>query len=189
VVTDRRSVRDAFGGIDTPAALGGMFAAIGVLGTAAALLALTAIPFQLNAFDIEGNLTELEMAGVAVATLTVLLSFFVGGWVAARVARFDGVMNAIGVALWMLLLVAVSAVAGLYLDERYNLLQRTGLPDWFSQLRGDEMTALGVTAAILGVLAIIAGCLLGGAAGESYNQRVNRALVGDQVEPVDVGVV
>jgi hypothetical protein len=170
-------VRERFGGIDTPAALGGLFAAIGVLVLLATALAVTAIPFQINLFGTEGEVTEIGIAGVAVATFVVLTAFLVGGWAAARIARFNGVINGMGVALWMLLLVAVSAAVGIFLDARYNIFQRAGLPDWFSQIRGDDVTNLALLAAIVGVGAVIIGSVIGGAAGESYNRRVNTAIV------------
>ena len=169
-------VRERFGGIDTPAALGGLMAAIGSLMLLLAILALTTLPLQINAIDIEGEIQELSGLGVAVAAVVILVSFFIGGWVAARIARFDGVINGVGVGLWMLLLVALSAAAGVFLDARYNLLQRAGLPDWFSQIRGDEVTTLAVVAAIVGVTAVFVGAILGGASGEGYNRRVDAAL-------------
>lgn len=172
---DRRRLRERFGGIDTPAALGGLFAAIGMLVFLAAIIAVTTLPFQLNAIDPDGNPVALEAAGLAVATVIILVAFFVGGWAAARIARFDGVINGIGVALWMLLLIAVSAAAGLFIEAEFGFLQRAGLPDWFSQLRGD-VTSLAVAGSILGVAAVFLGSLLGGARGEAYNRRVETAM-------------
>jgi hypothetical protein len=171
------NVRERFGGIDTPAALGGMFAALGMLGLLIAVTSVAAIPLQLNAIDTRGEILELGRAGVVVATLVILTSFILGGWVAARMARFDGVINGVGVALWMLLLVAVSAAAGIFLDARYNLFQRAGLPDWFSQIRGDDVTTLAMVAAVLAIAAVFTGSMIGGWAGNGYNRKVDSAMV------------
>lgn len=168
---ETRTLGQRFGGVDTKAALGGLFAAIGVLVVLASLIAVTTLPYHLNAIDAEGNIVGLEVAGIALATVAVLLAFSVGGWAAARIARFDGVINGIGVALWMLLLVALSAAAGLLIEAEYGFLQRAGLPDWFSQLRGD-VTMLAVVGAVLGVGAIFLGSVVGGAVGEAHNRRI-----------------
>ncbi len=182
---DYTSVRERFGGIDTGAALGGMLAGLGMLVLLAALAAVAAIPLQINAFDIEGGVQELGMGGIAVATVVILVSFFVGGWAAARIARFDGVINGVGVALWMLLLVALSAAAGVFFDARYNLLQRAGLPDWFSQIRGEDVTTLAVVAAILAISALFVGCIIGGSVGEAYNRRVDSAMADTRTVPTE----
>jgi hypothetical protein len=153
-----------------------LFAALGMLAFLGALIAATSIPFQLNAFDVEGNLRELGWAGLAIGVLVVFASFFFGGWVAGRIARFNGVMNGAGVGLWMVLLMAVSATAGVFIQERYNILQSAALPDWFSQISGDDVTNLAIAGGILGLLAILVGTMLGGAMGAKYNQKVDAAL-------------
>jgi hypothetical protein len=179
---DRMTVAERFGGVDTPAALGGLFAAVGMLAFLGAVIAATSIPFQLNAFDIEGNLTELGWAGIAMAVLVVFVAFFFGGWVAGRMARFNGVMNGVGVGLWMLLLMAVSAAAGAFIEERYNVLQPAALPDWFTQFRAEDVTTMAIVAGILGLAAIFLGAALGGAVGEKYNREVDTAVTGQAVD-------
>jgi amino acid transporter len=170
------SVAERFGGVDTPAALGGLFAALGMLAFLGALIAATSIPFQLNALDNEGNLQELAWGGIIVAALVVFAAFFFGGWVAGRMARFNGVMNGVGVGLWMLLLMAVSAAAGAFIEERYNILQPASLPDWFTQFRVEDLTTVAIVGGILGLLAIFLGAALGGSVGESYTREVDDAL-------------
>lgn len=177
------SVRERFGGIDTPAAIGGMIAMLGTLVFLAALIAAGAgtLDYRLNAIDIDGNLQELELAGVIIAGFVVLASGFVGGWVAARMARFDGVMNGIGAALWLVFLVAVFAALGSFLGAEYNAFQRAGLPDWFSQISGDDVTAIAVIGAVVGIATLFLGAFLGGMVGEGYNRKVNTALAENPV--------
>lgn len=187
------SVRERFGGVDTPAALMGMFTALGVLVFLGALIAAGAgtLEYQLNAFDIEGNAQELGIVGVIVAIIVVLASFFVGGIAAGRMARYDGGINGIAAATWALLLVAVFAALGAFVGDEYNAFQRAGLPDWFSQLRlsGDEVTTIGVIAAILSIVAMFLGAYLGGKLGEAYHRRVDAALVDRRVETTRAGGV
>lgn len=175
---DTRSVRERFGGIDTPAALMGMFAALGVLVFLGALIAAGAggIDYQLNAIDVDGNLQEVEVLGAAMAFVIVLISFLLGGWAAGRMARYDGLMNGIGVALWTILVVAIFAALGAFLGAEYNALQQAGLPDWFSQLSGDDVTAGAILAAVLMTVAVFAGAMVGGHLGAGYHRKVDAAL-------------
>lgn len=176
--TDLAPIRERFGGIDTPASLGGMFAILGALVFLSSLIAAGAggLAFQMNAIDIEGNLQEIEVVGMILAAAVVFVSALLGGWVAARMARFDGVMNALGSALWLLLLIAVFAALGAWVGAEYNAFQQAGLPDWFSQLDIDDLSLDVIIASIVGVVALIGGALLGGAIGEAYNRKVTAAL-------------
>lgn len=182
------SVRERFGGIDTAAALMGMFTALGVLVFLGALIAAGAggLEYQLNAFDLEGNAQELSTVGVVTAVLVVLGSFFVGGIAAGRMARYDGGINGIAAALWALLLVAIFAALGAWVGSEYNAFQQAGLPDWFSQLRlsSDEVTTVGIIAAIASVAAMFLGGYIGGKIGEMYHRKVDAALADRTVPAV-----
>lgn len=171
-------VRERFGGVDTPAALMGMFTSLGVLVFLGALIAAGAggLDYQLNAFDIEGNAQELAWAGVIAATLVVLASFLAGGWASGRMARYDGGINGLAMGLWTLLAVAIFAALGAFVGSEYNAFQQAGLPDWFTQFRRDEMTTIGVVAAVLAIAAMFIGGYLGGKLGELYHRKVDAAL-------------
>jgi uncharacterized membrane protein len=176
--TDMTSIRERFGGIDTPAALLGMFTALGMLMFLGALIAAGAggIDYQLNAIDIDGNLQEVEVIGSIVAALVVFVSFLAGGWAAGRMARYDGGMNGLGAGLWFVLLVAIFAALGAFVGAEYNAFQRAGLPDWFSQFRGDDVTATAIVWGAVMVLLVLAGGYLGGRIGDAYHRRVDAAL-------------
>lgn len=179
--TNLASVKDRFGGIDTPASLGGMFAMLGTLAFLGALITAGAggLRYNLNAFDVEGNLQDIEVIGVVIASIAVLAASFVGGWVAARIARFNGVANAMGMAIWLLFLVAVFAALGTFVGQEYNAFRRVGLPDWFAQLSADDVTSIAIVAAVVGVVMVLLGAVLGGAIGDAYNRKVDAA-VADQ---------
>lgn len=180
------AVRERFGGVDTPAALMGMFTAFGVLLFLSALIAAGggALEYQLNAFDLEGNVQELGIIGLIAALVVVLASFFVGGIAAGRIARYDGGINGLASATWALLLIAVFAALGAFVGAEYNAFQQAGFPDWFSQLRisADEATVIGVVAAVLSIAFMFLGAYLGGKVGETYHRRVDAALSDRGVE-------
>lgn len=182
--TDLGPIRERFGGIDTPAALGGLLAMIGALAFLTAIIGAGAggLAFQLNAIDIEGNLQEIEIAGMVLAGVIVFVSALLGGWVAGRMANFNGIMNGIGAAVWFLLLVAIFAALGAWVGAEYNAFQRAGLPDWFGQLDVDDMTTDVIIASIVGIAALIAGAAVGGAIGEAHNRKLTAALTDDRSE-------
>lgn len=186
------SVRERFGGVDTPAALMGMFTALGVLVFLGALIGAGggALEYQLNVFDLEGSAQELGLIGVVIAVLVVLASFFVGGIATGRMARYDGGINGLAAATWALLLVAVFAALGAFVGAEYNAFQRAGLPDWFSQLRitSEEATLIGVVAAVASIAAMYLGAYLGGKIGETYHRRVDAALSDRRVEQSPTGL-
>lgn len=181
--TDRTSVRERFGGVDTPAAIGGMLATLGTLAFLGALIAAGAgnLDYRLNAIDIDGNLQELEILTVLIAGLVVLASGFVGGWVAGRMARFDGAINGIASAIWLVALVAIFAALGAWFGAEYNAFQLAGMPDWFSQITGDDVTAMAVVGALVAIAALMAGAALGGNVGEMYHRKVDNAAVTERV--------
>jgi hypothetical protein len=160
-------------GADAGAALSGMFAAIGLLAFLGALIAAGAneLEYQLNLIDIEGVASEATLIGTAVALGVVFLAFLFGGWVAGRMAKFDGAINGLGAGLWLLVLAAIFALLGALVGPEFNAFGTAGLPDWFSSLRSEVRTpaALGIAAAF--IVVVLAGGYLGGRAGETFNRR------------------
>lgn len=181
-----RAVWERYGGGDIPATIGGLLAAIGTLLGLAGLLAAGAgsIAYQMGVLGDDGAVEEVSLAGAAVAIAVVFVAFVVGGWVAARMARFDGVKNGLIVALWMLTLVVVFGALGIWAGEEYNVFAQMGLPDWVSQWDNADVTAAAAIAGSLGALAMFAGGYVGGLVGDAYNVRVNAALANATYEPI-----
>ena len=186
--------RERFGGVDTPSAIMGMFAAVGVLIFIGALVGAGAneLDYQLNAIDVEGNVQELLTAGVILAVVVVFVSFFLGGWAAARMARYDGGINGLAAAMWMLLLVAVFPALG-SMGRRGSQrapdrrAPRLVLPDPGVTM----LTTVAIIAAIAAAAATLVGGFLGGLAGERYHREADATLVGQvaAVETADDTVV
>lgn len=181
---DMHSIRDRFGGADVLAGILGMFAALGTLVFLGALLAAgnAGIGYQLNQIDFDGNLQEVEIIGAIVAIVVVLVSFFVGGWTAGRVARYDGAINGLGVALWFIFLVAVFGALGVWFGQEYNAFASVDLPNWFGQLGGDDVTLKSVAGALAGIVAALLGGYLGGALGDDYHTKADAALVAEATD-------
>jgi hypothetical protein len=182
--TDLGGIRERFGGADVVAGILGMFAALGTLVFLGALLAAGAgeIPYQLNQIDLDGNLQEVEVIGALVAIAVVFASFFVGGWAAGRMARYDGGINGVGVALWFILLVAIFGLLGAWFGSEYNAFAGAGLPDWFAQIGADDFTLKSIAGAAAGIVTALLGGGIGGLFGEQYHRRVDAAITSEIVE-------
>jgi len=112
--------------------------------------------------------------GGGVALLVVLfLAYLAGGYVAGRMARFDGARQ--GIAVWVigLLVVIVLAVVGAVFGSEYNVLSQLDLP----RIPIDEgtLTTAGIVALIAVLLVTLLGAVLGGKLGEHYHRKVDKA--------------
>lgn len=176
---DMRSVVDRFGGGDLIASVLGMFTALGVLVLLGALIAAgdASISYQLNAIDVDGNLTEVEVVGALVALAVLFVAFFVGGVAAGRSARYDGGINGAGAALLFVLLVAIFGALGKFVGADYNAFAVAGLPDWFSQFGADDVTLKAIAAGAAGIVASLLGGYVGGMLGEQFHHKADAALV------------
>jgi hypothetical protein len=168
----------AFGGIKWGAAFFGWLSANGLAVLLVALLSAAGVALGLtqgvDTADEAAEQVETLGIGGGIAVLVVLfLAYLAGGYVAGRMARFDGARQ--GVAVWVigLLVVLLLAAAGAILGGQYNVLQQLNLP----RIPIDEGTA--TTAGLITLVAILLvtllGALLGGKLGERYHRRVDRA--------------
>ena len=122
------------------------------------------------------------MVGSLVAIAVVFVAFLVGGWAAGRIARYDGAINGVGVALWFILLVAIFGLLGVWFGTEFNAFRGPGLPDWFAQIGTDDVTLKAIAGAAAGIVAALLGGGVGGMMGEQYNRRVDAALTSEAVE-------
>ncbi len=170
-VSVRREAPDAgvahrrFGGLDVPAGLIGMLVAIalelllfGIVGAVAG-----------STLTLDDVTSELTIGAIAVAVAIMFVAYLVGGWAAGRIARYDGVLNGVSVAVWAIVLTAVLAGLATWLGDRYDVLSSIGMPDWF----GEGVTTAAIVGGIAALVAMFLGAALGGLVGERYNRRVD----------------
>src|SRR5690242_18761528 len=103
-------VRQRFGGIDLGASIAGALAALGVtvlLGGIAG--SIGTVGYQ---FDVERGTDTLSAGGLIAGLVILVAAFLIGGWVAGRIARYDGGKNGLLTAVWFIALAAVLAGAG-----------------------------------------------------------------------------
>lgn len=176
--------RRRFGGFDLPAALAGMLAALGLTVLLAGLAgAAGSVGYQRGA-----DAADLSSGGLVTGLVVLLAAFFVGGWVAGRMARYDGVLNGMACALLFVLLAAGVSAAGAWLGERYDFFDDVNLPQWFT----DTGEAAAMTSAIIGIVVMVVAAALGGAVGTRYHRRADAVIattrpdaLGDEGSVVD----
>ena len=170
--------RAAFGGAKVGAAFFGWLSANGLAVLLIALLSAAGVALGLaQDIDIADQAAEQAEAvglGGGIAVLVVLfLAYLAGGYVAGRMARFDGARQ--GVAVWLigLVVVLVLAALGAILGAQYNVLRDLDLP----RIPIDEGTATtaGIVTLVAILLVTLLGAVIGGKVGERYHRKIDRA--------------
>ncbi len=170
--------RARYGGVSWGAAFFGWLSANGMAVLLIALLSAGGLAFGLS--DAVGSVDEAADSaasgiglGAGIALLVALfLAYLAGGYVAGRMARFDGARQ--GVAVWVigLVVVVLLALAGLFFGSEYNVFAALDLP----RIPVDEgnATTAGIIALVAVLVATLAGAVLGGTLGARYHRKVDR---------------
>ena len=184
---ERRPVRGAegidwargrFGGLDTGATLAGAFAALGITVLLGGIFAGAGRVVYVNGLrDAPTAASGSVIAGLAV----IVVAFLVGGWVAGRMARYDGGRNGMVTAVWFILFAAATSALGALLGESYNVFAGQHLPQWFTS---SARTPAAVVSAAIALLLMVGAGYVGGLVGDRYHRRIDRMVAG--LTPVDM---
>lgn len=165
---------ERFGGARPGAAFFGWLVAVGmtVLLSAVAAAVGIAVGTGMNLDPRGADATAIGLTGAVVLLAVLLVAYFAGGYVAGRLARFDGTRN--GVLAWLVGVLAsvIVAVVGAVLGSQADVAARLRLPP----LPGDLMslTISGVIVLAVVLLGTLAAAALGGRMGERFHNRVDR---------------
>jgi hypothetical protein len=168
--------RERYGGIKWGAAFFGWLSANGLAVILIALLSAGGVVLGLaqnvdSADDAAAQASSVGIAGAVAVLVVLFLAYLAGGYVAGRMARFDGIRQ--GVAVWLigLLVVVLLAVAGVVLGAEYNVLQQLNLP----RIPVDEgvATTAGIITLVAILLVTLLGAVLGGKLGDRYHRRID----------------
>ena len=171
--------KEQFGGMKFGCSFFGWLAATGTLVLLTGLLAAIGTALGVNgAFGTQPadnqNIRTLGLVSGIVLLVVVLVAYFAGGYVAARMARFSGLKQGLGVWLWALIFTAVVVVIGLVAGNSTALLSRVnGLPQL--PVSQGTLTSGGIITLVAIALISLVGALLGGLAGMRYHRKVDRA--------------
>src|SRR5918994_6303877 len=182
VTPDRREVvarqKEEFGGMKLGSAFFGWLAATGmaVLLTALVAGAGTALGYTNDVNTTSPTAGEVQSVGIAggIALLVIIfVAYFCGGYVAGRMARFNGLRQGVAVWLWAVISAIVVAVFATIAGSRYNILASLNLPR--IPVNEGTLTPAGLLTAISIAAASLAGAILGGMAGMRFHRRVDKA--------------
>ena len=177
---DFEAGHDQFGGIKWGSAFFGWLTATGAIVFLSAIVAaIGALLDQNTSVDLEQISADPQSAGIVggiALGVVIFLGYFCGGYVAGRMARFDGARQGVAVWVWALLMAAVFTGLGFLAGDRFDVgSQLSGLPSVPVDGSDRTITALVVAASVV-LLALIAA-VLGGKAGMRFHRKVDEASV------------
>ncbi|WP_160668819.1 TIGR04086 family membrane protein [Pseudarthrobacter sp. ATCC 49987] len=171
--------KEQFGGIKLGSAFFGWLAATGmaVLLTALVAAAGTAVGLATNT-DVNATVTSgnetVGLVGIIVLLVILFVSYYSGGYVAGRMARFNGARQGFMVWVWALIAAVVVAILGLVAGQKYNILaQLNSFPR--IPVNEGELTTTSIIAAVVVAAVALLAAVLGGSAGMHFHRKVDRA--------------
>jgi len=185
---DRESVtareEERFGGLKIGSAFFGFMTAAGIAVLLLALLSAAGVVLSLTSNTTTANLANQAAAGTgtaktiglvgAILLLVVLfLAYYCGGYVAGRMARFNGTKQGLAVWLWSILFAGIIALLAKIAGSKYNILSNLNLPR--IPVGEGTVTTAGIIAIIAVFIVTLGAALLGGKAGMHFHRKVDRA--------------
>jgi len=173
-------LRDMYGGVDWLASFLGFVFSIVVASVFSTVVGLVLVPLGFPPEISGGQLGASVLTGLAVLGVLIFLTYFFGGYVSGRLARFDGGRNGAMVLAWtfiVVLIVALVAVvfSGFLPDGAAEIV--VGLAQT-TRSAGDGLAGTGVTGIVVAVAALLLALLggfFGGRLGSRYHTEIDRA--------------
>jgi hypothetical protein len=180
----RARQRDRFGGVSWGSAFFGWLTAVGLGSMLTAFLVAAGASIGLSEVTDAARSDTVRSVGLTggILLLAVLaLAWVCGGYVAGRMARFDGAKQGLGVWVWTVgaaLVVALLAAIG---GRRYDLFEQLNLPR--IPVNGQSLTTGGAIALGAALLTTLVFAAAGGLFGEHFHRRVDRLALDDGYDP------
>lgn len=187
--TTRESVvqreKERFGGMKFGSAFFGWLTATGTAVILTAVLAATGTAIGLgNAGSPEqaadaasADAGAIGVVGAIVLAVILLIAYYCGGYVAGRMARFDGVKQGVAVWLWAFVIAVVLAIVGLVAGSQFDILANLNSFPRIPLSEG-ELTGGSILIAVIALVISLVGAILGGLAGMRFHRRVDRVGLG-----------
>jgi len=185
---DREAVlgreKESFGGVKVGSAFFGWVAAAGIAVLLTSLLTAAGVVLSLTSKTTTTDIANQATAGTgtaktvglvgAILLLVVLfVAYYCGGYVAARMARFNGVKQGLAVWLWGIVFAIVIFILVKVAGSKYNILSNLNLPR-IPVNEGNPTSATVIAIAAI-VIVTLGAALLGGLAGMHFHRKVDRA--------------
>jgi hypothetical protein len=177
---DRQRVR--FGGIRWGSAFFGLLSAIGLAAILLGIVAAAGVTIGVSKIEdvTQGNADTIGLGGAILVLAILALSWFCGGYVAGRMARFDGMRQGIGVWVWTVVIGLALAIAAIIGGSEYDVFARLNLPN---VAVGDQtLTTGGAITLAAGLIVTLIAAIAGGKVGDRFHRRVDRFAAREYVE-------
>lgn len=122
----------------------------------------------------EQHAAPIGIAAAVILVLTVSLAFYTGGYVAGRLARFDGARQGFGVWTFALFIAMVAAGVVALANTQDNVVSRINLPH--VPLPNSTLTTGAISTAVALVLLTLLAALLGGTTGRRYHDKIDNLM-------------
>jgi hypothetical protein len=180
---DRQRLR--FGGFAWGSAFFGLLSAIGLAAILLGIVAAAGVAIGVSEInDVRNGDADTIGLGGAILVLAALgLSWFCGGYVAGRMARFDGARQGLAVWLWTVAVGVVLAIAALIGGSDYDVFAQLNLPN---VAVGDQTLTTGGAITLAAALVVtLVFAVAGGKFGDRFHRRVDRFAAREYVEDID----
>lgn len=176
--------REEHGGIKWGSAFFGWLAAMGMAVLLTALLSAVGAAIGLGTLSADEaeaqgqqNAETITIVGGVILLVILFIAYYCGGYVAGRMARFDGMKQGMAVWVWAILMAVVIAVSAAVAGSEYNILSQL---NGFPRIPIDEgdLQVGGIIAAVLALIVPLIGAILGGLAGMRFHRSVDRTAWG-----------
>jgi hypothetical protein len=170
-VDPRQAQHEEFGGFSKGSAFFGWLVAVGIAVLLTAVLSAAGAAVGIT----EASGSDADTIGIVGGVLLLIVlgvAYYAGGYVAGRLARFDGARQGLGVWVIALVVTIALAAAGALLGAEYNVLNRLELP----RIPVDEgsLTTGGLIALAAALLVTLFAAIAGGKVGERFHRKVDR---------------
>jgi hypothetical protein len=161
------------------------FGWLAATGTAVLLTALAAgigalLGFSQNVTAQDATTANVQAVGLVggiVLLAIILIAYFCGGYVAGRMARFNGLKQGIAVWLWAVIVTIVLAIIGAVAGSQFDVLARlNALPN--IPMNANALTTAGILTAVGVAVVALVGAVLGGLVGMRFHRRVDKVGLG-----------
>jgi hypothetical protein len=170
-----RREKAEFSGMHFWLAFFGWLTATGMVVVLLALIAAIGALFRVqNLLGLQQGAQAVGIGGAIALLVVLLVSYYCGGYVAGRMARFSGLKQGLAVWLWAVIIAVLLGIAGVIAGSQPGVANQVGSVPQLP-LSPSTMTIAGVVSALAVLIVTLVGALLGGVAGMRYHRRVDRA--------------
>ena len=175
--TSRRDrEKERFGGIKLGCAFFGWLAATGMSVVLLAILtgigAAIAAARGTTASDVTADPASAGIIGAVIALVVLAVAYFCGGYVAGRMARFNGVKQGVAVWLWAVLVVIVLAIIAAIGGTQTGLASQISIPSLPISTSNATLGTI-ISVVVVAVVALVFA-ILGGLAGMRFHRKVDK---------------